>query len=605
MPARTFQRWLVVAAVIGLAVAGYFVWRAPPPRGPQQARPSTPPASGPATLRALAAVRARRGARQPGRRAMRYIDAVLGHQVFRVPPRGVHPQIARQLLLDDDKLLLSSGRRLWTRELAHQPGPGRRVLLRALDLLPAPPLRRQLLGRRPAGRAVRQPVLARALSEPHRSSTTSCRRSSIDERKFITYDDRAVATYAVTSTDKQPHTVTLEVDRAPIRPFPAPATTPGLPAARQRAVPGHAAVPLSRRTGLHAPRRRRLIHLRRDLAVPAAGTRAGRQRRGALRHRRARHARTRRSARTPIASRRAPTIAGSPTTSPTSTPPTRRSRRCGTIAGGSCASISSRWTRPTSRASPSTRASSASTIRSASPCRRSSRSSPTCATRSYGSRRPRTATATAPPNGAVVDPPGSPYWGETYSHWIAHGAGGVQPRPSAAARHPAPPAAGHGGRRARLAERLRRRRRRAAGTRPTARHRLRPRHPLVLVLQRHAARPARRAAGARARRFRQLRVRQRRRRRRARRGRRRQRAGRRVHRRRRPRPRPRRSPTSGTTTASFFYPQRAERQRARAAARAARVLPVHDAARARRAALHGGAGGARRPGRLLGPLPAR
>src|SRR5262245_16270895 len=34
-----------------------------------------------------------------------YIDAVLGHQVFRIPPQGVPPQLARSLLLDDDGLL--------------------------------------------------------------------------------------------------------------------------------------------------------------------------------------------------------------------------------------------------------------------------------------------------------------------------------------------------------------------------------------------------------------------------------------------------------------------------------------------------------------------
>jgi hypothetical protein len=50
-----------------------------------------------------------------------YLDAILGHQVFRVPPGGVHPQIARSLLLDDDGLLFSRGPRLWNRELTYQP----------------------------------------------------------------------------------------------------------------------------------------------------------------------------------------------------------------------------------------------------------------------------------------------------------------------------------------------------------------------------------------------------------------------------------------------------------------------------------------------------
>ena len=42
---------------------------------------------------------------------------LLGHQVFQVPPSGLPAERARDLLLDDDHLLWSSGRRLWTREL--------------------------------------------------------------------------------------------------------------------------------------------------------------------------------------------------------------------------------------------------------------------------------------------------------------------------------------------------------------------------------------------------------------------------------------------------------------------------------------------------------
>ncbi|MCI0347629.1 MAG: hypothetical protein L0221_19685, partial [Chloroflexi bacterium] len=46
--------------------------------------------------------------------------------------------------------------------------------------------------------------------------------------KFITYDDRAVATYAIRSADKQPHRVTLEVV-APYPPIPASNGTPLYP----------------------------------------------------------------------------------------------------------------------------------------------------------------------------------------------------------------------------------------------------------------------------------------------------------------------------------------------------------------------------------------
>jgi hypothetical protein len=51
-----------------------------------------------------------------------FLDATLGHQVFPIPPQGVSPAVGRELMLDDDQLLLSSGRRLWTRELLNQPG---------------------------------------------------------------------------------------------------------------------------------------------------------------------------------------------------------------------------------------------------------------------------------------------------------------------------------------------------------------------------------------------------------------------------------------------------------------------------------------------------
>jgi len=51
-----------------------------------------------------------------------YIDAALGHQVFQYPPQGLPAPVARELMLDDDKLLLSNGRRLWNNELLHQPG---------------------------------------------------------------------------------------------------------------------------------------------------------------------------------------------------------------------------------------------------------------------------------------------------------------------------------------------------------------------------------------------------------------------------------------------------------------------------------------------------
>jgi hypothetical protein len=272
MPARTFKRWLVVPAVVGIAAAGYLVWRTPRPDAPTAGRPpeASPPAPGsgafarwlqfePAAVRANPVV------------GDRYVDAVLGHQVFRVPPRGVHPQIGRQLLLDDDKLLLSSGRHLWTRELAHQPGlvgefcyaHSTYCLRRLFDV---------------AFSVDGQPVVLydnQYWMERYPSHTVvhyELPQVSIEERKFITYDDRAVATYAVASNDKQPHTVTLEVlasylqvpgssDGAapPEYPLLATGTFQGMPLSIYLDAPGFAR--------LETP----TIHLRRDLAVPAEG----------------------------------------------------------------------------------------------------------------------------------------------------------------------------------------------------------------------------------------------------------------------------------------------------------------------------------------------
>src|SRR4029453_4821194 len=122
MGERTFQRWLVVGVVLALALAGYFVWHAPRSVPPEEGAPEVSPAPrGPPAFARWLRFEPESLRSNPAL-ADTYIDAILGHQVFRLPPRGVHPQIGRQLLLDDDKLLLSSGRHLWTRELAHQPG---------------------------------------------------------------------------------------------------------------------------------------------------------------------------------------------------------------------------------------------------------------------------------------------------------------------------------------------------------------------------------------------------------------------------------------------------------------------------------------------------
>jgi hypothetical protein len=267
----TFQRWLVIFAAIGLLVAGFWVWQRRPTGQPtvldeRLKRTKTPESGPPIFARWLQfepdAVKANPAA------ADGYIDAVLGHQVFRTPPRGVHPQIARQLLLDDDKLLLSSGRRLWTRELAHQPGLAGEFcyghstycLRRLFDVSFS-------VDGHPVVVYDNQYWIERYPS--HSIVHYELPPIGVDERKFITWDDRAVATYAFTSADKRPHRVTLEVI-APYPPVPAPEGNPEYPLLGKGTFQG---MPLSIYldapgfTHLDAP----TVHLTQEVAVPAEG----------------------------------------------------------------------------------------------------------------------------------------------------------------------------------------------------------------------------------------------------------------------------------------------------------------------------------------------
>jgi hypothetical protein len=197
------------------------------------------------------------------------IDAILGHQVFRVPPSGVPRQMAQALLLDDDELLLSSGRRLWTRELLHQPGFAGQIcylhstycLKRLFDVSFA-------IDSAPAVIYDNQYRIERFPS--HTSTRYAFPTVAIDEAKFITADDRAVAAYAARSLDGNPHRLTLEV----VAPYPPVPNTAGearypllgrgtfqrLPLFLYLDAPGFDLLPT------HA------VHLRRTLDVPATGT---------------------------------------------------------------------------------------------------------------------------------------------------------------------------------------------------------------------------------------------------------------------------------------------------------------------------------------------
>jgi hypothetical protein len=210
------RKWIV--ALLGLAavvsgVAYFAAPRRPAPPAPVEPLPAAPvvdeePADTPfaAWLRYEPPNPASQAAL-----ASYFVDAALGHRVFRMPPRGLPPQMARELLLDDDELLLSSGRRLWTRKLTYQP-PGLNgefcymhssyCLKRlfevsfAVDDTPVVIYDNQYsIDRFPSHTRVHYELGA----------------VSVDERKLITWDDRAVATYELRSSDDRQHTVTLEV----------------------------------------------------------------------------------------------------------------------------------------------------------------------------------------------------------------------------------------------------------------------------------------------------------------------------------------------------------------------------------------------------------
>jgi hypothetical protein len=272
-PHRILRAGLVLLAAVGLALAAYYVWRGRPSVPPAEdvaASPdslATPPGGG-AFARWLrfepASVRSQGGA------ADRYIDAMLGHQVFRIPPRGLHPQLSRQLLLDDDKLLLSSGRRLWTRELAHQPGLAGEFcyghstycVRRLFDVSFA-------VDAKPVVLYDNQYRIERYPS--HTAVHYDFAEVAIAERKFITYDDRAVASYEVTSRDGKPHQVTIEaIVPYPVVPGGGDATPayPLLGAGRFNGLPLYIYLDAPQFTRVEAP----TIHLVRDLTVPASGT---------------------------------------------------------------------------------------------------------------------------------------------------------------------------------------------------------------------------------------------------------------------------------------------------------------------------------------------
>ncbi len=147
-----------------------------------------------------------------------YIDAVLGHQVFMFPPQGLPTQQARELLLDDDKLLLSCGRRLWGQEVTYQPGmSGKFCYLhssfcskRLFDVT-------FFLDGKPV--VIYDNAFGIERFPSHTAVKYFLEGVNVEEKKFITYDDRAVSSMRLQSTDKKAHELDIEV-LAPYLPMP-------------------------------------------------------------------------------------------------------------------------------------------------------------------------------------------------------------------------------------------------------------------------------------------------------------------------------------------------------------------------------------------------
>jgi hypothetical protein len=197
-----------------------------------------------------------------------YIDALLGHQVFRVPPAGL-PSSSPALLLDDDGLLFPRGRRLWNRELSYQPG-----MVGTFCYVHSTYCLKRLFEVQfsiDAGPSVIYDNQYRIERFPsHTTVRYQLGGVTIDEHKFITDDDRAVAVYSVQSGDGKAHETTIEA-LVPHPPIPESTGTPHYPIVAQGKMYG---TPLT--LSIDAPGFERAatqsIHLQRTLMVPADGT---------------------------------------------------------------------------------------------------------------------------------------------------------------------------------------------------------------------------------------------------------------------------------------------------------------------------------------------
>jgi hypothetical protein len=198
-----------------------------------------------------------------------YVDAILGHQVFQLPPSGLPPMQASALMLEDDELLLSSGRKLWNRELLHVPGlEGKFCYVHSRLCLQRLFNTEFFVDGRPAV------VYANSYAIERYPSQTLVKYQFagviVEERKFITWDDKAVATYDVRATDNAAHQVALEINAAypPMPSSQEAAAYPLLGSGRYQGTPLFVYLDAPDFQAADSPG----VHLQRRLAIAADGT---------------------------------------------------------------------------------------------------------------------------------------------------------------------------------------------------------------------------------------------------------------------------------------------------------------------------------------------
>jgi len=202
----------VLTAVAAVVAVALLVTRRPPPSETAQTAAAPTPEGPPGPFGAWLAFEPAEVGKQAPLRDY-FIDAVLGHQVFQMPPSGLPAQQARELMLDDDHLLLPTGRRLWNHELLNEPGlAGKFCYLHSSFCLKRLFDVQFFVDGQPSVIYDNQYSIQRYPS--YTVVTYYLGTVTIEENKYITNDDRAVCTYQVRSADKKAHQVDLEVGAA-------------------------------------------------------------------------------------------------------------------------------------------------------------------------------------------------------------------------------------------------------------------------------------------------------------------------------------------------------------------------------------------------------